>query len=87
MSVIYILIALSLLVALGFLAAFLWAVRSGQYDDTHTPSMRILFDERHKTSQTSPPALNVRQLSLRDNWWAFGWRAGKRSKRHNNAKE
>ncbi len=56
MSVIYILIAFSLLVALGFLAAFLWAVRSGQYDDTHTPSMRMLFDERgqgRKTVQTA----------------------------------
>jgi cbb3-type cytochrome oxidase maturation protein len=55
MTVIYVLIALSLSVALGFLAAFLWAVRSGQYDDTHTPSMRVLFEETKKTSQTSQP--------------------------------
>ena len=27
------------------LAAFIWAVRSGQFDDTHTPAMRILMDE------------------------------------------
>ena len=45
MSVIHILIGLGLIVALGFLAAFLWAVRSGQYDDICTPSMRILHDE------------------------------------------
>lgn len=53
MTVIYVLIALSLLVALSFLAAFLWAVRTGQYDDTHTPSMRMLFEDTRKTSQTS----------------------------------
>lgn len=39
------LILLSLLVALGFLAAFWWAVRSGQYEDDYTPSVRILFDD------------------------------------------
>lgn len=42
------LIGLSLLVALGFLAAFIWAVRSGQMDDDYTPSIRILFDEDQK---------------------------------------
>jgi cbb3-type cytochrome oxidase maturation protein len=45
MSVILILILVSLAVALTFLWAFVWAVRSGQYEDTHTPSMRILMDE------------------------------------------
>ena len=44
MSVIILLIFFSLLVAGGFLAAFLWAVKSGQYDDKYTPSVRILFD-------------------------------------------
>jgi cbb3-type cytochrome oxidase maturation protein len=39
------LIGLSLIVALGFLAAFIWAVKSGQMDDDYTPSIRILFDE------------------------------------------
>lgn len=45
MSVIVVLIGFSLLVALGFLAAFIWAVKSGQYNDTFTPSVRVLFDE------------------------------------------
>ncbi len=45
MKVIFILVAASLLVASGFLVAFLWAVRNGQYDDDYTPSVRILFDE------------------------------------------
>ena len=45
MSVIYLLIPLSLLVATGFLAAFIWAVRSGQYEDTQTPALRVLTEE------------------------------------------
>jgi cbb3-type cytochrome oxidase maturation protein len=45
MIVILLLIPLSLLMAGGFLWAFVWAVRSGQYDDTCTPSMRILADD------------------------------------------
>lgn len=45
MSVIVILILFSLLVAIVFLCAFIWAVRSGQYNDTYTPSVRVLFDE------------------------------------------
>lgn len=45
MYVMLFLILLSLLIALGFLAAFWWAVRSGQYDDDYTPSVRILFDD------------------------------------------
>jgi cbb3-type cytochrome oxidase maturation protein len=48
MTVIVILISFSLLVAVGFLFAFLWAVKSGQYHDTYTPSIRILFDDKKK---------------------------------------
>jgi len=40
-----VLIAFSIAVAIGFLAAFLWSVKNGQYNDTYTPSVRILFDE------------------------------------------
>ena len=46
MKIIFLLIGLSLLVAVGFLAAFIWAIRSGQYDDDYTPSVRILLDEQ-----------------------------------------
>lgn len=45
MSVIYILLTISLVVALGFLCAFFYAVRQGQFDDSYTPSVRILFDD------------------------------------------
>ena len=45
MSALVLLIAFSLAIALGFLAAFLWAVRSGQFDDSVTPSFRLLSDD------------------------------------------
>lgn len=45
MSVLLLLIAASLGIAVGFLAAFVWAVRSGQYEDTCTPSMRVLTED------------------------------------------
>ena len=44
MGILFILILISLIIALGFLGAFIWAIRSGQYDDDYTPSVRILFD-------------------------------------------
>lgn len=50
MSAIWILVGFSTAVAVGFLVAFIWAVRSGQYDDKYTPSVRILFEEDHKTA-------------------------------------
>ena len=45
MSVILILIVASLTMALIFLGGFIWSVRSGQYEDTVTPSMRVLMEE------------------------------------------
>jgi len=45
MSAIVVLICASLLVAVGFLIAFLWAVKSGQFEDKYTPSVRMLFDD------------------------------------------
>ncbi|MBL4604662.1 MAG: cbb3-type cytochrome oxidase assembly protein CcoS [Flavobacteriaceae bacterium] len=45
MSVIYLLLALSILVALIFFIAFIISVKSGQYDDSYTPSVRMLFDD------------------------------------------
>jgi len=46
MAIIIILIAISLFIALIFLTIFYWNMRSGQYDDTYTPSVRILFDNK-----------------------------------------
>ena len=45
MNIMFLLIGVSLLAAMTFLFLFIWAVKSGQYDDTFTPSVRILFDD------------------------------------------
>ncbi|MFC6999929.1 cbb3-type cytochrome oxidase assembly protein CcoS [Rufibacter roseus] len=45
MTIIYMLIGISLTVAVLFLTSFIWAVKSGQYEDDYTPSVRMLFDE------------------------------------------
>ena len=44
MSAIFIMIGASLLLAIGFLIAFIWSVKSNQYEDDYTPSVRMLFD-------------------------------------------
>ena len=57
MIVILLLIPLSIIIAAGFLAAFIWAVRSGQYEDTCTPSMRLLLEEkREEPGKPAQPA-------------------------------
>lgn len=45
MKVIILIMIVSVLVAIGFLVAFFWAVVTGQYDDEVTPAMRILFED------------------------------------------
>jgi cbb3-type cytochrome oxidase maturation protein len=46
MSVLILLIAFSILIAGGFLFAFIWSVKKGQFDDDYTPSIRMLFDDK-----------------------------------------
>ncbi|MCR9249534.1 MAG: cbb3-type cytochrome oxidase assembly protein CcoS [bacterium] len=48
MIVIFLLIGVSMLVALGFLGAFIWAQTDGQYEDDYSPSVRILYDDQLK---------------------------------------
>jgi cbb3-type cytochrome oxidase maturation protein len=45
MLVVFLLIFISLGLAVTFLTAFIWAVKSGQFEDTCTPSLRMLMDE------------------------------------------
>jgi cbb3-type cytochrome oxidase maturation protein len=52
MSIIVLLIGCSFIVALFFLAAFLWSVKTGQYEDKYTPSVRILLDEEKNEKVT-----------------------------------
>ena len=54
MSVIYILLSISIIVAILFFVAFIYAVKKGQYDDSYTPSIRMLFDDELVKEQTKP---------------------------------
>jgi len=51
MSAIIVLIGISFIVAMLFLASFLWAVKNLQYEDTYTPSVRILTDDNKITKK------------------------------------
>lgn len=62
MSIIYVLLAISVVVALVFFAAFILSVRRGQYDDTYTPSVRMLFeDELVKESSTTSQEISEKK--------------------------
>lgn len=54
MSVIYILLTVSVIVGVGFFIVFIMAVKSGQYDDSYTPSVRMLFEDELVKEQTKP---------------------------------
>jgi cbb3-type cytochrome oxidase maturation protein len=63
MSIIYMLLAISVVVALVFFVAFILSVKKGQYDDTYTPSVRMLFEdevikEKTLTKKEQPTLLN-----------------------------
>ncbi len=45
MGIIYLMLLVSLVIALFFLVSFLWAAKTGQYEDDYSPSIRILFDD------------------------------------------
>ena len=51
MEIIFVLLPLALTLAFIFLAAYIWAVRSGQFDDTTTPAYRILLDDEIATGK------------------------------------
>lgn len=55
MSVIFLLIPLSIVIAICFFGAFIWAVRSGQYEDTCTPALRLLTEEKRLRKKSPPP--------------------------------
>ena len=65
MGIITLLISISISIALVFLGSFLWSLRSGQFDDTTTPAMRMIFDdpktnteEKQKKTSASTPDKN-----------------------------
>tara|TARA_R110000823_G_scaffold315691_1_gene450048 strand:- start:23500 stop:23706 length:207 start_codon:yes stop_codon:yes gene_type:complete len=52
MSIIYVLLSISVLVAIIFFIAFIISVKRGQYDDTYTPSVRMLFEDELVKEET-----------------------------------
>jgi len=56
MEVIFILIAVSLVLAGSFLFLFFRALKSGQFEDNHTPAIRILFEQKPKTNDKKIPS-------------------------------
>lgn len=57
MSVIYVLLTISIVIAVVFFVAFIFAVKNGQYDDSYTPSIRMLFEDELVKEQSKPPEL------------------------------
>ncbi len=51
MEIIVLLVAISLTIALIFLGVFYWNIKDGQYEDTYTPSVRMLFDDQIKEKE------------------------------------
>ena len=64
MTIIFLLIAASTIVALVFLAAFTWAVKSGQFEDDRSPAVRILGD--HLPTVRPAKAISPRELTSND---------------------
>lgn len=58
-TTIYLMIPVTLFIAGGFLVAYVWSVRSGQFEDTCTPAMRILPDD--KTVSAALPDLKTKK--------------------------
>jgi cbb3-type cytochrome oxidase maturation protein len=54
MSALFLLIGISLLLAIGFLIAFIWSVKKGQYEDEYTPSVRMLLEDQQNEEQQKP---------------------------------
>ncbi len=61
MEIIIVLVIASLCVALIFLGLFVWAVKSGQYDDDYSPSVRILFDQQEEKKESKIKIQNLRK--------------------------
>lgn len=64
MLILFGLIIISLLLAGGFLVAFLWAARSGQFEDDYTPSVRMLFDDEPVTQESDNDLAKLQEKTL-----------------------
>ncbi len=62
MNIIYMLLAISVFVALVFFVAFLFSVKKGQYDDTYTPAIRMLFEDEIVKTNTKKNTISKQNL-------------------------
>lgn len=63
MNVLYFLVPLALLLAGAGIAAFIWAVRNGQFDDVETPAIRMLLDEETSSPKNANKANDEHPLT------------------------
>lgn len=54
MNLLYLILPLALVIVTGFVAAFVWATRKGQFDDLETPAMRALFEDSEVLEKPAP---------------------------------
>ncbi len=66
MNIIYMLLAISIFVAVIFFVIFLYSVRNGQYDDTYTPSVRMLFEDELVKENVSGKNQNLNQQTVKN---------------------
>ena len=63
MNIIFMLIAASLVIAILFFILFVKSVKSGQYDDVYTPSVRMLFEDELVKQKKSNPENNQKSVN------------------------
>ena len=63
MNIIFMLIAASLVIAILFFILFVKSVKSGQYDDVYTPSVRMLFEDELVSKEKSESELNQNTIN------------------------
>lgn len=52
MNILYFLVGCSLIMAIVFLAAFIWSLKNGQHDDVNTPAYRILIEDEEPSAKS-----------------------------------
>ncbi|MCZ4319126.1 cbb3-type cytochrome oxidase assembly protein CcoS [Aequorivita viscosa] len=67
MTIIYMLLSISLLVAIIFFVLFVFSVNKGQYDDTYTPSVRMLFEDELVKEDVKAKSETIKETSVNEN--------------------
>ena len=67
MEILYMLIPLGLIVMIIAIIAFLWAIKSGQYEDLDGPAHRILMDDDDPLIPRRKQADNLKDEGGSDN--------------------